>query len=139
MFHPARRTSLLIAIFALAGSLAPAAPTVLDSSVALARKQAALADQALRDLETLVKSDQLSKNDPKFGLWERRKIEALRASEAGKDELIAALTRYLDRMKRTEEYTAQLFRGGEASRIDVHDAEYRRLEAEIWLNKEQTR
>jgi len=139
MFHPARRTSLLIAVVALAGSLAPAAPTVPDSSVDLARKQVALVDQALHDLETLVKSDQLSKNDPKFGTWERRRIEALRASKAGKEELIAALTRYLDLTKRTEEYTAQLFRGGEASRIDVHDAEYRRLEAEIWLTQEQAR
>ncbi len=42
-------------------------------------------------------------------------------------------------MKRQEQYAKLAFEKGQATRVDMWDVQYRRIEAEIWLNQEKAR
>ena len=52
-----------------------------DLNKALAQEQLKLAQQALRDLDLMHNREGLSRTDPRFALWERRQVEAIRATE----------------------------------------------------------
>jgi hypothetical protein len=110
-----------------------------DASKALAQEQLELAREALRDLDLMSKKVELSLTDPRFALWHRRSVEAIRASGAGKAERVAALEDYLKRMKDQERFAQVALERAQSSRVDVFDARYRVLEAEIWLNQEKAR
>jgi len=129
----------VLAIVALAGALAPAASQPPDPNKALAQEQLKLARQALQDLSQMHKSAGLSLTDPRFALWERRQVEAIRASGADQAELAAALDNYVKRMKQMEQFAQVAFQKGEINRVELRDAQYRGLEAEIWLNQEKAR
>jgi hypothetical protein len=118
---------------------APAGSHPLDANKAIAQEQLKLAREALRDLDLMHKGEGLSLTDPKFMLWERRKLEAIRATGAGKAELVAALENYLRQAKEHERLARLALEKGEATRVDVRDAQYRVLEAETWLNQEKSR
>jgi hypothetical protein len=134
-----RRGGLVIALLALAGALAPAASESLAVNKPLAQEQLKLIDQALADLDRLHKGGEVSIDNPGFDLWERRRVESLRASGAAKAEMVAGLERYLNRMRNKERWAEELFKKDQRSRTDVLDAKYQRLEAEIWLNQEKAR
>jgi hypothetical protein len=114
----------------------------LAANLALAREQLALIDQALGTLDEFYKrAGQVNDNDPRFSLslWGRRRIETLRKTGAGKAEIVAALEKYIDSFKQEEAITEARRRAARGSQIDVYDARFRRLEAEIWLNEEKAR
>lgn len=134
-----RRGCLAIALFALAGSLAPSASEPLTVNKPLAQEQLKLIDQALADLDRLIKGGEVSVTNSSFDLWERRRVETLRASGAGKAEMVAGLERYLNRLRNQERWTEELWKKDQATHTDFLDARYRRLEAEIWLNQEKAR
>jgi hypothetical protein len=142
-----RRGGLLLALVALAVAPAPAAPEppakagaeALAVNKPLAEEQLKLIDQSLAELDRLYKNGELSITSRGFNLWERRRIDALRAAGAGKTEIIAALERYLKRMKDVEGFTKTLYERDQAARGDITNARYERLEAEIWLNQEKAR
>jgi hypothetical protein len=133
------RVGLALAVFALAGALAPADPQPEAPNKALTRKQLDVARQALRDLDLLYKNGDVSLYDHRFALWERRQVEAIRASGADKAEVVAALGRYVERLKSLRSTVQTAFEKEQLTRVDVHDARYRLLEAEIWLNQEKAR
>jgi hypothetical protein len=134
-----KSVGLMLGVVALAGALAPAAPQPPDLNKALAQEQLKLARQALRDLDLMHKGEGLSRTDPRFALWERRQVEAIRATGAGKAELVAALENYLKRMKEEERLAQLALEKDQGTRVDVWDAQYRVLEAEMWLNQEKAR
>jgi hypothetical protein len=134
-----RRFGLGIALFALAGALAPAAPEPLALNKSLAQEQIKLIDQALADLDRLVKGGEMSISDPRLDHWERRRVEATRATGAGKSEMVAAQGRYVNRLRDQERWAEELWKKDQATRTDVFDVKYRRLEAEMWLNQEKAR
>jgi hypothetical protein len=134
-----RRIGLLLGIVALAGALAPAAQQPADPNKALAQEQLKLTRQALSDLDLLSKSGEVPTWDAKFVLWERRQVEAIRASGAGKAEVIAALESYVKRLRELERHMQAAYQKAEASRVDAYDARYRLFEAEMWLNQEKAR
>jgi hypothetical protein len=142
-----RRGGLLLALVALAVALAPAAPEppakagaeALAVNKPLAEEQLKLIDQGLAELDRLYKNGELSITSPRFTHWERRRVDALRAAGAGKTEIIAALERYVKRLKDVEGFTKTLHERDQATRADIMEATYERLEAEIWLNREKAR
>jgi hypothetical protein len=111
----------------------------LDPNKARAQEQLKLARQALRDLDLMHKGEGLSRTDPRFALWEHRQVEAIRATGAGKAELAAALENYLKRMKEQQRLAQLALEKDQGTRVDVWDAQYRVLEAEIWLDQEKAR
>ena len=139
MSHPHRRAGFLIASVVLAGALAPAATQSEDRGKALAVEQLDLAQQALKDLDLLYKNGRMSLDGPKYDLWMRRRIEALRATGASKAEILTALDGYLKRLKELEGLVEGLHQKGQGTSVDVYDAKYRRLDAEMWRDREQAR
>ena len=111
----------------------------VEDTATLKAKQLKLAQQALRDLDLMHKGEGLSRTDPRFALWERRQLEAIRATGAGKAELLAALEIYLKRIKEQERLAQLALEKGEGARVDLWDAQYRVLEAEMWLIQERAR
>lgn len=105
----------------------------------LARQQLAVIDQALNNLTRMARGGEVDLADPKFALWERRRLEALRASGAEKAERVAALDRFVAFMKRQEQIVEELNKRDMRSAVDFMDAKYLRMEAEIWRNREQAR
>jgi outer membrane protein TolC len=77
--------------------------------------------------------------NPRFGVWERRQVEAVRDAGASRAEFLAALEGYVKRLRDRQRLVEEAFRQGQASRLDVHEAKYRVLEAEIWLNQQSAR
>jgi hypothetical protein len=106
---------------------------------ALAREQLALIDQALAALHQLARNFRISLADPSFSLWGRRRLETLRKTGAGKAEIVAALEKYINSLKEDEAIVEGMRRSARATQVDVYDVQFRRLEAEIWLNEEKAR
>jgi hypothetical protein len=139
-----RRGGLLIAVVALAGVPAPAASDPPAEKAAsdplavnkqLAREQIEMARQALKDLDLLHQKGEVPIFDPQFPRWMRREVKAVRASGADKAEMVAALEGYVKRLKDLATAADAAFKKDLISRIDVADAKYRVLEAEMWLNR----
>ena len=141
MTKHAKAIGLGVAIVTLTGALALAASQLPlpDPNKALAQEQLKLARQALQDLGQMHKSEGLSLADPRFALWDRRQVEAIVASGADTAEWTAALENYLKRMKQLEQFAQVALQNGEINRVELRDAQYRSLEAEIWLNREKAR
>lgn len=144
MTRQTRHLVLGIATLALAGSFAPAAQeprgaAAVAQNQALAKEQLKLIDEVFDDLQALFRGGQISVSDIRFAVWGRRRVDALRASGATPAERVAALERYVDLMKKNEDYAQRAHERAEATRVDVADARYRRLEAEVWLNEEKAK
>ena len=76
--------------------------------------------------------------DP-ISLWSRRRMEARLDLSETKADRIAAAQEHLDEMKAVEQLVVRLHEVGHVDPLARMDAEYRRLEAESWLEKEKTR
>jgi hypothetical protein len=139
MSKTARGVGLLLGVVALAAALAPAAPQAADPNKALAASQLNLARDALQDLDRLWRLGEMSLSDPRFPLWWRREVDAVRASGAGKAEVVAALELYVKRMKDMSKLVESAHQKAHATHVDVLDAQYRAAEAEMWLNQEKER
>jgi len=130
---------LVLGIGVLAAALAPAASQAPDPKKALAQEQLGLARQALSDLDRLHKGGEVAISDPRFAVWERRQVEAIRDSGASRAEFIAALEGYVKHLSDRQRIVEGRYRSGQVSRVDVYDAKYRVLEAQILVNQEKTR
>jgi RNA polymerase sigma-70 factor (ECF subfamily) len=116
-----------------------AAPADVSANHVLAREQLALADKALADLSMRVRVGEIGITDAAFALWGRRKLEALRAAGAEKGEMVAALENYVADLKKQEANAQLMHETAQLKRIDVYEFQYRRREAEIWLNEAKVR
>ena len=85
------------------------------------------------------KNGQVSPDDPRIAVWERRQVEAVRDAGTGRSEFIAALEGYVKRMRDRQRIVEELHRAARVAFVDVLDAKYRVLEAEMWLNQEKAR
>ena len=106
---------------------------------AIAREQLALIDKALATLHQWYENAQISFSDPSFSLWGRRRLETLRKAGAGKAEIVAALEKDINSLKEEEAMTKGRFQVGQVTQVEVYDVQFRRMEAEIWLNEEKAR
>jgi hypothetical protein len=111
----------------------------LAANRALARKQLALIDDAVDVLHKLAMSGRVSLSDPRYSLWGRRRLEALHKAGAGKTEIVAALEKYVDSLKIEEALAEQMKERAQGTHLDIYDVQFRRMEAEIWLNEEKAR
>jgi hypothetical protein len=130
---------LLLGICALAAVLAPAASQAPDRKKSLAREQLALARQALQSLDQMYRSGDVPLEEASIAVWERRQVEAVRDAGTSRAEFIAALERYVTRMRNRQQIVEERHRAAGAAFVGVLDAKYRVLEAEMWLNQEKAR
>ena len=139
MLNRARRVGFLLGICAVAAALAPAASQAPDPKKSLAQEQLGLARIAFEALDQMQKTGQVSPDDPRIAVWARRQVEAVRDAGTGRAEFIAALEGYVKRMRDRQRIVEQRQQSGQAYFVDVLDAKYRVLEAEMWLNQEKAR
>ena len=99
MLNRARRVGLLLGMCAVAAALAPAASQAPDPKKSLAQEQLGLARQALEVLDQMHMNGQVSADDPRIAVWQRRQVEAVRDAGTGRAEFIAALEGYVKRMR----------------------------------------
>ena len=111
----------------------------MSANRALAREQLALIDKAVADLHKMVLAGELRLGDASFSLWGRRRLVALRTAGAGKAEIVEALEKYVDSMTKEEATAQTMYQKSELNRVDLYDVQFRRREAEIWLNEEKAR
>jgi hypothetical protein len=116
-----------------------AAAPDLAANRALAKQQLAVIDVALAVLNERVQRGLANRGASSFTLWEGRRIEALRRTGAGKAEMVAALEKYIDGLRDREAIAQKLYQNARLDHDDLSEIQYRRMEAEIWLNEEKAR
>ncbi len=118
-----------------------AAPDVPDAAAtqALAREQLVLIDEALASLEQMVQISKINPNDPSFSMWRRRRPETLRKAGLGKAEMVTELEKYIKDLKKQEQIAKDLVMSARGTEVEVLDARFQRLEAEIMLNEVKAR
>lgn len=72
-------------------------------------------------------------------IWSRRRLEAKIDLSMTKPERIAAAQEHVDEMRKLEEIVTRLNDAGELDRLTLMDAQYRRLEAENWLEQQKAK
>jgi hypothetical protein len=117
----------------------PAGGPDIAANQALAREQRGLIDEVLGVLQKMVRNGRISPSDPAFAVWGRRKLETLRRSGAGKAEIIGVLEEYIAELKQEEAIAEARRKSARGTQVDVYDARYRRIEAQIVLNEEKAR
>jgi hypothetical protein len=118
-----------------------AAPDVAANR-ALAKEQLALIDKALEGLRQearFPRGEKIGSGDASFSLWERRRVEILRRTGAEKAEIVAAIERLIDTLKLEEAIAVRRHQTARGTLVDLFDVQFRRIEAEIWLNEEKAR
>ena len=110
-----------------------------DPKKSLAQEQLGLARQALEVLDQMHMNGQVSPDDPRIAVLQRRQVEAVRDAGTGRAEFIAALEGYVKRMRDRQRIVEEGQRAAQVAFVDVLDAKYRVLEAEMWLNQEKAR
>jgi hypothetical protein len=112
----------------------------LAANRALAREQLALIDKALELLHQMSQGGSSKFAAPFFSRWGRRRVETLHRTGAGKAEIVTALEKYVNSLKEEEALTERFRQSRQGSTLlDVYDVQFRRMEAEIWLNEEKAR
>ena len=111
----------------------------MTANQALAREQLALIDEVLAIEHQGARDGKIARFDPSFSLWERRRLETLRKTGAGKAEMVAALEKFLNNLKDEEAIAKAHYESARISRVELYDLQFRRMEAEIWLNDEKAR
>lgn len=72
-------------------------------------------------------------------IWSRRRMEARLDLSTSRAERIAAAQENLDEMKAMELVVARMHEAGEIDRLALLDSQYRRLEAETWLEQQRAK
>jgi hypothetical protein len=110
----------------------------VDDASATAQARLTLARAALDSVRAHVGRGQFSpgERDP-IWIWSRRRLEArLELSKTKADRGVAA-QEHLDEMKAAEQIVIRMHQAGEVDRLVKMEAEYRRLEAQSWLEREK--
>ena len=121
-----------------AGGAALAVPDPAANQ-ALARQQLALIDEAWAMLHDLAQNGRIDIDTPPFGLWGRRRLEALHRAGAGKAEIVAALEKYINSLKEMEAMAKARREAARSTGFGVYEIQFLRMEAEIWSNEEKAR
>ncbi len=121
-----------------AAAPAPAGPD-MAANRALAREALALIEDAFAMMREMAQNGSFNIADPSFSIWAHRRLEMLRRAGAGKAEIVAALEKEIDRLKLDEAIAKVRKESARGTEVQVRDVQFRRLEAEIWLNEEKAR
>jgi hypothetical protein len=106
---------------------------------ALARRQLAVIDEAWDLMVPLAESARIEISTAPFGLWGRRRLEALHRAGAEKAEIVTALVKYMNSLKELEETAKARHDAARATSLGIYETQFLRMEAEIWLNEEKAR
>jgi hypothetical protein len=134
---PSRRFLLGLAGVLAGGGAALAAPGDAPAP-STAKARLALARDAIEAVRANIGRGlfQPGERDPIY-IWSQRRFEARLDLSSRKADRVAAAQEHLDEMKKVEEVVSRMHAAGEIDRLARLEAEYRRLEAEGWLEREK--
>jgi hypothetical protein len=140
MTRHSRRALLAMAGLMAGGQVVRAAQEPTQGPSANAQARLKLAMTAIEAVRTAVGRGRFNagERDP-IVIWSRRRLEAKIDMSTSKTERVAAAQEHLDEMRKMEESVARLTAAGELDRLSLMDAQYRRLEAEKWLEQQKTK
>ncbi len=101
----------------------------------LAAEQIALAERAISLGMEGFRASRIRLSDAQVERWSLRRIDALKAANAGDKDIQNAREAHRDLMKTLEKLAESLFKSAQAAEIDYLDAQYARLEADRQLGK----
>jgi hypothetical protein len=135
-----RRMLLAFGGLLAGGHAALAAPRESPRSTAGAQARLKLAQEALAAVRANIGRGEFGPGgrDP-IAIWSRRRLDARFELSATKLERIAAAQEHLEEMKGLEQILDRMSKAGEVDQLIRMDAEYRRLEAESWLEQEKAK
>jgi hypothetical protein len=109
-----------------------------EAAAAIAKARVALARAALETVRGSVGRGRFGpgERDP-IWIWSRRRLEARLELSKTKADRVAAAQEHLAEMKAAEQLIIRLEQAGQVDRLVKLEAEYRRLEAESWLEREK--
>lgn len=111
----------------------------LVANRAIAREQLALIDKAWDLQRRLARGSRVELNDASFAEWGRRRLATLRRAGARKPEIVTALEKYINDLKEDEIEAKDRLAHASGTQLAVYDVQFRRMEAEMWLNEEKAR
>jgi hypothetical protein len=133
------------ALLAMAGLIAGervvrAAQEQARGSSSNAEARLKLASAAIEGVRTTISRGRFTagERDP-IVIWSRRRYEAKVDLSKTRAERVAAAQEHVDEMRRLEEVVDRLTAAGELDRLNLMDAQYRRLEAENWLEQQKSK
>lgn len=134
-----RRVVLALAGLLAGGRAALAAPEP-DASQPLresAQARLTLAQEALKAVRANIGRGMFGpgERDP-IAIWSRRRLEARLDLSRSRTDRRAAAQEHLDEMKAVEQHVQRMHRAGQVDQLSLMDAQYRRLEAQSALDKE---
>jgi hypothetical protein len=135
-----RRSLLAFGGLLASGTTALAADGETRRASRSAEARLKLARAALDTVRTHIDRGQYKpgERDPIY-IWSRRRQEARLDLSAARDERVAAAQEHLDEMRAAEQIVSRLYATGAIDFLAKMDAEYRRMEAESWLEQEQAK
>jgi hypothetical protein len=122
-----------------AGGAALAVRDPEEANRAIARQQLVRIDEAWAMLEDLARNARIEIATGYFGLWGRRRLDALHRAGAGKAEIVAALEKYIKNLTELEAMAKARREAARSTQLGVYEFQYLRMEAEIWLKEEKAR
>jgi hypothetical protein len=140
MTRHSRRALLATAGLVAGGQVVRAAQEQTRGSSSNAEARLKLATAAIDAVRSVVSRGRFTagERDP-IVIWSRRRLEAKLDLSKATAERIAAAQEHVDEMRKLEEAVARLFGAGELDRLSLMDAQYRRLEAEKWLEQQKSK
>jgi hypothetical protein len=132
-----RRTILALAGALTAGQAASAVAAEPAAPSPAAEARLKLAREAMEAVRAQVGRGRFrpGERDPLW-IWSRRRLEARLELARTRTERVAAAQEHLDEMKATEQLVTREHEAGEVDRLALMEAQYRRLEAVSWLERE---
>jgi hypothetical protein len=133
-----RRALLALGALLAGGRAALAAADESPKPNASAQARLKLAQEALETVRAAIGRGQFSpgERDP-ISIWSRRRMEARLDLSTTKAERVAAAQENLDEMARVDQIVNRMYQAGQVDKLARMDAEYRRWEAQSWLEHEK--
>ena len=133
-----RRALLALGGLIAGGRAALAATDESPKPNTSAQARLKLAQEAMETVRAALGRGQFGpgERDP-ISIWSRRRMEARLDLSKTKAERVAAAREHLDEMARVEQLVNRMYQAGQVDKMARMDAEYRRWEAQSWLEREQ--
>ena len=127
---------LLVAAFCIQGYAAAETPSDIKE---LKQAKVQTAREALQALDVQLKAGRVAPFDSAFATWTKRLLDAELALCENKADRLAAHEKYLKYVKELEGFVNEQFKARTCSIVNLKEAQYRRLEAELWLAEAKTK
>ena len=127
---------LLVSVFCIQNRAAAEKPLDVKE---LKQAKVQAAREAIRGLDEMLKAGRLTLSDDVLTTWSKRLLEAELALCEKKADRLAAYEKHLKYMRELENLFTEAYKAGTRNIVSVKEAQFGRLEAELWLAEAKTK